>query len=180
MKKKLRKLAEDIFNLSYVPIWGLEDKELRIQQYEQILKEVYDDAQQSMLIISGDPIFRGVKLGQMTDRQWQEMQEYFTGGKQKPQFDAERKTKRGPWKHLVCICDDWIEGMEQIISLQEFGYLHDVYYTGKPFIFCPWCGELLLVEGSMRHKCAMLGKAILAFREAVVNSLRAMEREHDE
>ena len=90
MKKKLRKLAEDIFNLSYVPIWGLEDKELRIQQYEQILKEVYDDAQQSMLIISGDPIFRGVKLGQMTDRQWQEMQEYFTGRKQQPQFDPEK------------------------------------------------------------------------------------------
>jgi len=80
---------------------------------------------------------------------------------------------------LVCICDDWIEGMEQIISLQEFGYLHDVYYTGKPFIFCPWCGELLMVEESMRHKVARLGKAILAFRFAAVDALRKMERVRD-
>ena len=106
MEKKLRKLAEDIFNLAYVPIWGLEDKELRIQQYEQILQEVYDDAQQSMLVISGDPIFRGVELGQMTDRQWQEMQEYFTGGKQKPQFDAENNSTKPPWRTLVLRYND--------------------------------------------------------------------------
>ena len=40
MSEELRKLAERIFELSYVPIWGIEDKELRIQRYEQILEGV--------------------------------------------------------------------------------------------------------------------------------------------
>jgi len=80
---------------------------------------------------------------------------------------------------LLCICDDWIEGMEQITAAQELSALHDIEYTAKPFIFCPWCRELLLVEGSMRHKCALLGKAILAFRFAAVDALRKMERVRD-
>jgi len=80
---------------------------------------------------------------------------------------------------LICICDDWIEGMEQITAAQELSALHDIEYTAKPFLYCPWCGELLMVEESMRHKVARLGKAILAFRFAAVDALRKMERVRD-
>ena len=80
--------------------------------------------------------------------------------------------------NLLCICDDWEEGIKQIEAAQELSALHSVEYTGKPFVFCPWCGELLMVEESMRHKMARLGKSILAFRFAAVNILRAIERKN--
>ena len=90
MKKKLRKIAEDRFNLAYVPIWGLNDKELRIKQYEQILKEVYREGQQSIFVMNGDPVFRGIEFGHMRDEEWDDMKQYFTGRKQQPQVDPEK------------------------------------------------------------------------------------------
>ena len=81
MKKKLRKLAEDIFNLAYVPIWVPEDKELRVQQYEQILKDVEKSGRQ--------------KEKQWWREKWQKrnkdiIQHIEQQCKPVPQFDAEK------------------------------------------------------------------------------------------
>ena len=76
---------------------------------------------------------------------------------------------------LVCVCDDWEESMGQIIDAQVFCALHDMEYTGKPFVFCPWCGDMLMVEGSTKHRVALLGKSILRFRIAAVDALRKMK-----
>jgi hypothetical protein len=40
----------------------------------------------------------------------------------------------------VCSCTDRESGMKIINDLCAFGGLQ---YTGKPFVYCPWCGELL-------------------------------------
>ena len=68
---------------------------------------------------------------------------------------------------LLCICDDWVNGMPQIKAAQELSALHDVEYTAKPFMYCPWCGEMLLVEGSAVHSMKVLGKTIENMREAL-------------
>ena len=81
---------------------------------------------------------------------------------------------------LVCICDDWIEGMEQITAAQELSALHDVEYTAKPFWYCPWCGESLVVEGSVVHSMLLLGKAIKHFNYAILSSFGSTRGKHDE
>ena len=68
---------------------------------------------------------------------------------------------------IICLCDDWIDGMPQITAAQELSALHNVEYTAKPFMYCPWCGEMLLVEGSVTYSMKVLGKAIKNMREAI-------------
>ena len=42
-------------------------------------------------------------------------------------------------------CDDWEPGVEQIAAAQMLSDMHHgAPYTAKYFMFCPWCGELLV------------------------------------
>jgi len=48
-----------------------------------------------------------------------------------------------------CDCNEYQEGMEQIVNAQLLFWDHGMPYTGKPFRYCPWCGkelELLPIE----------------------------------
>ena len=48
---------------------------------------------------------------------------------------------------LICNCKEWKEGMEQIITAQRFYFTRTGKdYTGKFFIFCPWCAQKLWNE----------------------------------
>ncbi|MFH1759812.1 MAG: hypothetical protein ABIA63_01800 [bacterium] len=38
-------------------------------------------------------------------------------------------------------CSGWETSMEQIIGAQMLANNHGMKYTGKAFIFCPWCGK---------------------------------------
>jgi len=127
MKKKLRKLAEDIFNLAYVPIWGSEDKELRVQQYEQILKDVEKSGRQ--------------KEKQWWREKWQKrnkdiIQHIEQQCKPVPQFDAEfNSLLPNSWKHFVlryndgrdCTFETWVDSSE-ILSL----HINDVNIPLEP------------------------------------------------
>jgi hypothetical protein len=44
---------------------------------------------------------------------------------------------------LFCVCDDWKESAPQIKSAQHLAVWHNMFYTGQPFRFCPWCGLTL-------------------------------------
>jgi len=45
---------------------------------------------------------------------------------------------------MECTCQGWKKSAEQIFSLQATAALtKGIKYTGKPFKFCPWCGQLL-------------------------------------
>ena len=68
---------------------------------------------------------------------------------------------------LLCICDDWIGGMEQITAAQALSALHDAEYTAKPFMYCPWCGELLVVEGSVEYTMRLLKNGLDKVRESL-------------
>ena len=127
MKKKLRKLAEDIFNLAYVPIWGSEDKELRVQQYEQILKDVEKSGRQ--------------KEKQWWREKWQKrnkdiIQHIEQQCKPVPQLDAEfNSLLPNSWKHFVlryndgrdCTFETWVDSSE-ILSL----HINDVNIPLEP------------------------------------------------
>jgi hypothetical protein len=43
-------------------------------------------------------------------------------------------------------CPEWEEGMKQIESAQMLAFIHRMKYTGKPFVFCPWCGQKIYRE----------------------------------
>jgi hypothetical protein len=45
--------------------------------------------------------------------------------------------------NLICDCEDFKLGMPQIIAAQTNNYLIKKY-TGKPFLFCPWCQKVLI------------------------------------
>jgi hypothetical protein len=53
-------------------------------------------------------------------------------------LDAVEKYKKCTEKEK---CMDWKESMEQITGAQLLADAHGIVYTGKSFIFCPWCGE---------------------------------------
>jgi hypothetical protein len=40
-----------------------------------------------------------------------------------------------------CSCQDWKEGMPQIEGAQVLAHTHGTAYTGKVFLYCPWCGK---------------------------------------
>ncbi len=44
---------------------------------------------------------------------------------------------------VKCDCKDWEEGSEQISSAQTLAHERGFKYTGKYFVYCPWCGEKL-------------------------------------
>ena len=41
-------------------------------------------------------------------------------------------------------CSGWETGMKQIIGAQMLADNHGMKYTGKAFVFCPWCGQKIL------------------------------------
>lgn len=47
---------------------------------------------------------------------------------------------------LKCDCEDYEGSMAQIIRAQLLEHVHGGQYTGKVFIYCPWCGKLLIEE----------------------------------
>jgi len=40
-----------------------------------------------------------------------------------------------------CICKDWKKSMSQIEGAQFMAQNHGMQYTGKQFLYCPWCGK---------------------------------------
>jgi len=49
-------------------------------------------------------------------------------------------------KQFACTCKDWPEQIKKVNEpiLYLFARNPDTYrYTGKPFIYCPWCGMVL-------------------------------------
>ena len=44
---------------------------------------------------------------------------------------------------VSCDCDDWADGMEQIVGAQLLASNHGIKYTAQMFRFCPWCGKEL-------------------------------------
>jgi len=48
------------------------------------------DGLQTAILTPQEQSFCGIKLSQMTDSNWRDMQEYFTGRKPTPPFDAEK------------------------------------------------------------------------------------------
>ena len=52
-----------------------------------------------------------------------------------------------------CDCLDWRENIDKVngpIVLQSIRAGRDLY-TGKPFVYCPWCGRCLLEQNECRH-----------------------------
>lgn len=47
-------------------------------------------------------------------------------------------------KTKYCNCDDWMECIPKIDGSITISWLHGFGYDGKPFNFCPWCGEKLI------------------------------------
>lgn len=40
-----------------------------------------------------------------------------------------------------CDCVEYQEGMPQIIGAQCLANNHGMKYTGRIFLYCPWCGK---------------------------------------
>ena len=48
---------------------------------------------------------------------------------------------------MICKCEDWVKNIDNLNSGFEFMATHGFSgYTGKIFIYCPWCGKLLEKE----------------------------------
>lgn len=43
---------------------------------------------------------------------------------------------------LHCNCNDW-DCAKKIDGIIMFAHTHGIKYTGKQFIYCPWCGKRL-------------------------------------
>ena len=49
-----------------------------------------------------------------------------------------------------CGCDDWKKGTAVINSALAFCENHGFApYSGKPYVFCPWCGTKILGKGGV-------------------------------
>ena len=46
-------------------------------------------------------------------------------------------------RELFCECENWKKGFQQIKAAQFLAYNHGQTYTGRRFVYCPWCGEVL-------------------------------------
>lgn len=44
------------------------------------------------------------------------------------------------YEYVQCKCEDWKNFLPQIAEQQQLAQKHGKAYTGKPFVFCPWCG----------------------------------------
>jgi len=54
---------------------------------------------------------------------------------------------------MICQCQDWKENLDKVNSGFTWKFIHGMGgYDGKPFIFCPWCGERLTPEPEERTK----------------------------
>jgi len=50
----------------------------------------------------------------------------------------------GAYSKETCSCNDYQEGMIQIIDAQRLLFVtKGMQYTGKKINFCPWCGKKL-------------------------------------
>jgi len=48
---------------------------------------------------------------------------------------------------MICKCEDWIKNIDSLNSGFEFMATHGMSgYTGKIFVYCPWCGKELEKE----------------------------------
>jgi hypothetical protein len=46
----------------------------------------------------------------------------------------------------ICICNDWKENSPKLEDVFVWSNVHGLKYTGKFFVYCPWCGEKLVDE----------------------------------
>ena len=44
---------------------------------------------------------------------------------------------------MRCDCEDWKENIDKIDGLLVLAAVHNSPYTGKRFVHCPWCGQML-------------------------------------
>jgi hypothetical protein len=44
------------------------------------------------------------------------------------------------YEYVQCDCEDWKNFLPQIAEQQQLAQKHGKPYTGKPFVYCPWCG----------------------------------------
>ena len=50
-------------------------------------------------------------------------------------------------KPVKCTCADWVPGVAKINAYIDVGRIHSMGdYSGKPFMYCPWCGLKLMSE----------------------------------
>ena len=50
-------------------------------------------------------------------------------------------------KPVKCTCADWMPGVSKINAYIDVGRIHSMGdYSGKPFVYCPWCGLKLMLE----------------------------------
>lgn len=45
-----------------------------------------------------------------------------------------------------CDCEGWKTSMKQINNMTIFAFAHRIIYTGKKFVYCPWCGNKRKIE----------------------------------
>lgn len=59
---------------------------------------------------------------------------------------------------LICNCEEWKMGIEQISAAQQIAGLHDYPYTAPVFRICPWCGTKLVSDKrSLKDMCKLIG-----------------------
>lgn len=65
---------------------------------------------------------------------------------------------------MLCNCEDWREGIENLNDIIFHASNHRMPYTAKTFKYCPWCSTLLIDEtprtgevlppsSEMAHEC---------------------------
>ena len=60
-------------------------------------------------------------------------------------MNMDKKGEAIPKKAKVC-CKDYDIGTKSIINLTSFAHVHGLYYSGKTFKFCPFCGRKIREE----------------------------------
>jgi len=52
----------------------------------------------------------------------------------------------------ICNCNNWKNNMRLIDNAISVAIIHHWKYTGKPFVYCPWCGNPLVEEGKINDE----------------------------
>ena len=51
-----------------------------------------------------------------------------------------------------CDCEGWKQSCPQIDVIMTLAWSHGVPYTGKVFVYCPWCGKRLAETDTEKGK----------------------------
>ena len=51
-----------------------------------------------------------------------------------------------------CDCADWQKCSPQIDAIMTLAWNHGIQYTGKVFVYCPWCGKRLAETDTEKGK----------------------------